>query len=92
MNPNVTCSWDLTFFLSPLSAASFAQLQALRYFMTIAPQTFLELDHTFWSYPLIASIPVTVSVGLAVSYYSSGSLCDRLSVRSNVDTQTKSRH
>ena len=78
MNPNVTCSWDLTLFIPPLATASIAQLQVLRLFMTTMPQTFLELNHSFLAYPLVASVPVTSSAVMFIIFHSSGSLCDRL--------------
>ena len=80
MSPTVSCSWDLTLFLPPLATASIAQLQVLRYIMTIMPQTFLELDHSFLAYPLVASIPIAASAVIFMIYNLSGSLCDKLGV------------
>jgi hypothetical protein len=86
MSPNITCHYDLTLLLPPLGTAAIAQLQVLRYIMTIMPQTFLELDHSLLAYPLVASVPITTGAVMFLIYYLSGSLCDRFGVRMLIHT------
>ena len=80
ISPNETCFWDLSMYLLPLATAATAQLQVLRCFMTVMPLTFIELDHGFLAYPLVASVPLTTVAVMFMIYSFNGSLCDRLGV------------
>ena len=78
--PNEKCSWDVSMVTPTFMFGGIAQLQSFRLFMVVSPERFLEMDHSFWAYPITATVPITVCLFLIIAYVYHYSICDQMNV------------
>ena len=78
--PNEKCSWDVSMVTPTFMFGGIAQLQSFRLFMVVSPERFLEMDHSFWAYPITATVPITVCLFLTIAYVYHYSICDQMNV------------